>query len=346
MPAYQVIACPCDYDNLGIEQSLLEAAGATLTRSYAESPETLIHEIEDADALLVQYTQMTEDILARLRKCQVIVRYGTGYDNFDLAAATEHGIYAANVPDYCKDEVATHALALLLSLVRRIVQYNEDAKRGVWDAHSQRPIHNLREQVVGIVGFGRIGRTFSKLVKPLFGSVLACDPYIDPSIFEEYGVERADLHTTLRTSDVVSLHVLLTYEPTAQYDQPTYHLIGQKELEMMKPSVYLVNTARGGVVDDRALRKALTDGQIAGAGLDVIENAPESRDGSELVVRYGDLLTSGKLILTHHVAYLSEESLRRTHRIVAEEVVRVLQGGEPRALLNPEVRKKARAALR
>lgn len=342
MPAHKVVVCPCDFDNPDIEREVLESVGAELVCSHAETVEQLISDTADADALLVQYTQMSEEILSRLRRCRVIVRYGTGYDNFDLAAATRHGIYATYVPDYCGREVATHALALLLSLARRIVQYNQEVKQGVWDAHGQRPVYDLGEQTVGIVGFGRIGRLFSNLARPLFGRVLACDPYVDAVVFGEYGVTRADLETTLRDSDAISLHVLLTLAPTARYDQPTYHLIGERELERMKPSAYLVNTSRGPVVDDAALRRGLASGQIAGAGLDVIENPPDSEDGSELVARYGDLLASGKLVLTSHAAYLSESSLKRAHRMAAQEVVRVLEGGEPKALLNPEVRDRLR----
>lgn len=336
---YKVVITPCDYDNIGLERSILEPIDAEVIRIETYNEREIMEVAKDADALLVQYTEITREFIKNLERCKVMVRYGVGYDNFDVEAATEYGIYAANVPDYCIDEVSTHTLALLLALERKVILYNEDLKKEIWNPHLERPIFNLRKQTLGIIGFGRIGRAFCLKAKPIFGKVVVCDPYIDESIFDEYEVEKDDFERVLQQSDLVSLHVPLIKKPTEIYDQITYHLIGEKQFKMMKKTAYIINTARGAVIDDRALRKALAYEWIAGAGLDVIENEPPEEEGSEPSARYRTLLETGRLIITPHSAYLSEESIKEVRTRAAREVVRVLQEGmPPKALLNPEVK--------
>jgi D-3-phosphoglycerate dehydrogenase len=337
MGRYKVVVLPCDYEVLDIEREVLEPLGAEVVRVNSWDIGDIVEVAKDADALLVQYTRITEEILSKLERCKVMVRYGTGYDNFDLDAMTRYGVCAAYVPDYCVDEVSSHALALLLALERKIVRYNDDVRAGIWSSHKLRPIHDIRGQILGIIGLGRIGKAFCLKAKPLFGKVIACDPYIDESVFREYDVERVDLDDLLRVSDAISLHVPLIRKPTGIY-RSTYHLIDERKLNMMKSNALIVNTARGPVIDNSALCRALREERIAGAALDVIEGEPSTEDGSSVVERFGDLLESGKLIVTPHCAYLSERSLRDVRRQAAEEVVRVLRGGTPKAWLNPQVR--------
>lgn len=335
---YKVVITPCDYDNVELERKILEPIGAEVIRIETHDEREIMEIVKDADALLVQHADINREFIKNLKKCKILARYGVGYDDFDLEAATEYGIYASNVPDYCIDEVSTHALALLLALERKVVLYNDDLrKREIWDSHAERPMYNLRKQTLGIIGFGRIGRAFCQKAKPIFGKIVVCDPYIDESIFDEYEVEKAFLEEVLQKSDAVSLHVPLFKVPTKIY-QVTYHLIGEEQLKMMKKTAYIVNTSRGPVIDDKALRKALTHDWIAGAGLDVIENEPTIQNSSEIAERYRTLLEKGKLIITHHCAYLSEDSVVESRSRATREVVRVLQDGiPPKNLLNPEV---------
>lgn len=336
MGKFKVVVFPCDYEVLDIEREVLEPIGAEVVRVDSWDEKDLIEAAKEADAVLVQYTRIDEKILSKLERCKVMVRYGTGYDNFDLEAMTRHGIYAAYVPDYCVEEVSSHALALLLALGRRIVRYNDAVRAGVWSSHKERPIYRMRDQILGIVGLGRIGRALCLKAKPIFGQIVACDPYIPRSVFDEYGVRKVELDELLSISDAISLHVPLIRKPTGIY-RSTYHLIGEREIKLMKPNAYIVNTARGPVIDDDALSRALREGRIAGAALDVLEEEPVTEDGSSVSERFKDLLESGKLIITPHSAYLSERSLRDVRRMAAEEVVRVLMGGTPKAWLNPQI---------
>ncbi|RKY04251.1 C-terminal binding protein [Candidatus Poribacteria bacterium] len=334
MAKFKVVVLPCDYDDLDVEREILEPLGAEVVRVESFDKEEIAEAARDADALLVQHTYIDEELLSKLRKCKVAVRYGTGYDNFDLDAMTRHGVYAAYVPDYCTDEVAAHALALLLALERKIVRYNDRVREGVWSSLDERPIFDLRERTLGIIGLGRIGGALASKAKGIYGGIIACDPYIPEGRFAELGVERVDMDELFERSDAVSVHVPLFRKPTGIY-RPTYHLIGERELRRMKPTSYIVNTSRGGVIDTEALVKALREGWIAGAALDVIEGEPpRGRASTDLHLKLGDLLREGKLILTPHAGYLSERALREVRRRAAEEVARVLKGGRPLNCLN------------
>ncbi|MCD6506101.1 C-terminal binding protein [Candidatus Poribacteria bacterium] len=334
MRKFKVVVFPCDYEVLDIEREVLEPIGAEVVRVDSWDERDLIETARDADAVLVQYTRIDDRILSKLERCKVMVRYGTGYDNFDLEAMTRHGVYAAYVPDYCVDEVSSHTLALLLALERKIVRYNDDVRAGIWSSHRERPIYRTKDQTLGIIGLGRIGRAFCLKAKPIFGQIVACDPYIPDSVFDEYGARKVDLDELLDISDAISLHVPLIRKPTGVY-RSTYHLIGEREIKLMKPNAYIVNTARGPVVDNAALCQALREGRIAGAALDVLEDEPLTENGSSVAERFKDLLESGRLIITPHSAYLSEKSLRDVRRMAAEEVTRVLRGETPKAWLNP-----------
>lgn len=332
MSQFKVACLSADYPHLHFEEAVLSKIGAEVVRVNSDDEEEILRVAGDADALMVQYTNVTGELLSEMPKVQVMVRYGVGYDNFDLPGATEHGVYAVNVPDYCMTEVACHSVALMLALIRKIVVCDKGIKAGGWNAHIASPIHDMAKMTLGIVGLGRIGQATVLRAAPLFGGVVACDPYISETVFAKFRVEQADLRTLLQVSDVVSLHVPLIRNVPGYAD--TYHLIGEPELKAMKESAYLINTARGAVVDTDALIKALQEKWIAGAGIDVLELEPPASDSP--------LLKLDNIILTPHSAYRSEESMARCRTIVAEEIVRVLQGGEPRSLLNPDARPKHR----
>jgi D-3-phosphoglycerate dehydrogenase len=271
--------------------------------------------LRDADAIVCFRVAVDRRVVAAAPKLKLAVRSGVGYDNLDLAALAERGIPGCNVPDYGSEEVALHALSLLLALRRRVVFFDQALRQGYWRGWpGGLPIHRVSQQTVGIVGLGRIGREFAKRAQPIFGRVLACDPYIT-----EFGnAEPVSMQELLTSADAVTLHVPLTDE--------THHLIGARELDMLKPTAVLVNTSRGAVVDQIALADALKSGAIEGAACDVFEREPADLNHP--------LFSCPNFIATPHVAGLSVEGNIDSRTKQAQEVARVLQGQPPR---NPVV---------
>ena len=271
--------------------------------------------LADADAVVCFRMPVDRRALEAAPKLKVAVRSGVGYENFDLAAFAERGIPACNVPDYGSEDVAVHALALLLALRRRVVYFDSQLRRGNWRGWpGALPMWRLTNQTVGIVGLGRIGREFAKRARVLFREVLACDPYIPASAFAAAGVESASLDELLSRAHNVTLHVPLTSR--------TRHLIGARELGLMQPTAVLVNTARGQVVDQLALARALDAHAIEGAACDVWEHEPARLDHP--------LFACGNFIAAPHVAGLSVEGQIDNRTKQAQEVVRVLSGQPPR----------------
>jgi D-3-phosphoglycerate dehydrogenase len=318
-----------DYDfyTFDPEHAVLDPAGIELVLTQGQSETELIANCAQADALLVEYARITPRVVDALERCQVLVRYGVGYDNFDVAAATAAGIWACNVPDYSLDEVSDHALTLLLALARKIVPLNAAVHAGRWDVGAVKPVYRLQEQTLGIIGYGRIGSNLGRKAAAIGLRVLACDPYLDPDLIRERGAEPVDLEALLRQSDFVSIHAPLSIE--------TRHLIDAESLSLMKSGAYLINTARGPLVDNLALAEALQSGRLAGAALDVTDPEPIPADHP--------LVGLESCLLTPHAAYYSEQSFVDLKTFAAREVVRVLQGGEPKNPLNPEVRAAAAA---
>jgi D-3-phosphoglycerate dehydrogenase len=275
-----------------------------------------------------QFALLDADMIAAMPRCLAIVRYGVGYDGVDVSAATKAGICVVNVPDYGTEEVALHALSLLLAVHRRLTRYDGALREGLWLQGTQiaPPIHRLRGLTLGIVGLGRIGRTVALYAAPLGLHVFACDPYIARAAASDAGTVLVDYATLLRQSDFVTFHTPL--------DRETRHLLGEAELRVMKRGAVVINTSRGPVVDNAAVARALHEGRLAGAGLDVFEEEPVPLDHP--------LRSAPNTILTPHVAWYSEESMRALKRGVAEEVARVARGEWPRSIVNPEVRENAR----
>jgi D-3-phosphoglycerate dehydrogenase len=316
-----------DFPTLEPERVVLEAAGIELIPTQSTSEEELIENCRSADGLLVEYARITRRVVEALERCLVMVRYGVGYDNLDVAAATECGIWACNVPDYCIDEVADHALALLLALARKVVVLNDAVQGGRWQVQVARPIFRLQEQTVGVLGFGRIGAVFGRKVATLGCRVLAHDPNLSDEQIIKLGAQPGDFETVLRESDFVSIHLPLSPE--------TRHLINPRSLQLMKPTAFLINTSRGPIVDSLAVADAIRAGSLAGAALDVVEEEPLPAEHP--------LVGLPNCLLTPHAAFYSEQSFVELKTRAAEEVVRVLQGGEPRNPINPEVRPRLRA---
>ncbi len=275
--------------------------------------------LAEADAVICFRVPVDRRAVTAAPRLKVAVRSGVGYENFDLAAFAERGIPACNVPDYGSEEVAVHALSLMLALRRRVVYFDHALRQGVWRGWpGGASMNRLSGQTVGVIGLGRIGREFARRARAIFGQVLACDPYIPQADFASAGVRQVDLSELLRASDAVTIHVPLT--------RTTRHLIGARELAFMKPKAVLVNTARGAVVDQLALAAALDAQVIEGAACDVWEREPAQLEHP--------LFRCQNFIGTPHLAGISVESQLDNRTKQAQEVVRVLTGHPPR---NPVV---------
>jgi D-3-phosphoglycerate dehydrogenase / 2-oxoglutarate reductase len=309
------------FPSLEPEHAVLEPLGVELRSQQCRSEEEIITLAQDADAVLNCYAKMTARVIEKLNRCKIIARYGIGVDNVDLAAANKARILVTNVPDYCVDEVSDHALALMLALARKIVSADNAVKGGAWNVTAHAEIRRLRGQTLGLLGFGQIAKVVALKVQPLGMKVLVYDPYLDAVLIAHHGAEAASLDRLLAEADVISIHVPLSPE--------TRNLIGQRELAHMKPSTFLINTSRGGIVDEQALAVALKEGRLGGAALDVLSAEPPPLDHP--------LRQAPNMILTPHLAFYSRESVIELQTKAAEEVARALKGEPPRSPVNAEV---------
>jgi D-3-phosphoglycerate dehydrogenase len=309
------------FPSLDPERAVLEPLGVQLRPQQCRSEDEIIALAQEADAILNCYAKMTARVIKELKRCRIIARYGIGVDNVDLPAATKAGILVTNVPDYCIDEVSDHALALLLALARRTAAADAAVKAGAWDVVAHADIRRLRGQTLGLLGFGKIAKTLASKVQPLGMKVLVYDPYLAPELIAQHRAEATSLDRLLAEADAISVHVPLSPE--------TRNLIGQRELAHMKPTAFLINTSRGGIVDEQALAVALKEGRLGGAALDVLSTEPPPPDHP--------LRQAPNIILTPHLAFYSRESVIELQTKAAGEVARALKGEPPRSPVNPEV---------
>jgi D-3-phosphoglycerate dehydrogenase len=303
-----------------IEARMLETINAEIRIASTGQEDELLELVVDADAILTCFRRVSAGVIRRGSGLQVIGRYGVGIDNIDVAAATERGIPVTNVPEYCTDEVAEHAIALMLTLARRTAVYDASVRAGGWDIAIGMPIHRLAGRVLGIVGFGHVGRAVASRASGLGLRVVVTDRSLTATEAASAGVESVELDDLLVSSDVVSLHVPLTRQ--------TRHLLDAPRLALMKPGALLINCARGGVVDLDAITDSLRTGHLAGAGLDVFD--PERLPPDH------PLMSMANTVLTPHVAFYSEESISELQRQATQNVMDVL-AGRPANLVNPEV---------
>jgi D-3-phosphoglycerate dehydrogenase len=305
------------FPNLDPARAVLAEIGAELELAADSSPESVMKLAADADAVLVTYAKINADMIRRMKKVRIISRFGIGVDNVDLDAATQKGIVVTKVPDYCIDEVSDHAMALLLSAVRKIPMATDQVYAGTWKMPNFVPIHRLRGSVLGLVGFGRIPQLVAPKAKAFGMRVVAFDPYVPPEIFQSLGVERTELDELLTISDYVSIHSPLTPETKGMFNEAAF--------KKMKKGSYVVNTARGPIIDEAALAAAVDSGHIAGAALDVMTNEPPVNS---------PLIGKGNVIITPHTSFYSEESLVELQTKAAQEVANVLTDKAPRNPVN------------
>ncbi len=316
--SFRVYMTDSDFTDHSVERTIFERAAMTLEILQTRSTDEMIARAHDADALLVQYAQITRTIVDTLPRLRVIGRYGVGFDTIDVAAASARGIYVCNCPDYCTEEVADHTLALLMAVTRQLFPLREHFGEGRWSIKPAQTIARLRGRVLGIIGVGRIGSAVARRTAPLGFRLLGHDPYVPDERLAELGVEPTALVDLLKQADYVTLHTLLNDE--------TRHLLNGDRLALMKPGAVLINTSRGGVVDTDALVEALRSGHLSAAALDVLEQEPPPVDHP--------LRSMSNVILTPHVAFYSDQSFPTLKRAVSEDVVRVLRGEAPKNAVN------------
>ena len=306
----------CDHGDVDPERAVLDGHDVELRVLACRTPEEVAAQAGDADVLINQYVPITAAVLDALPRCRLVVRYGVGVDNVEVQAATERGVWVANVPDYGRDEVADHTLALAMALLRGVVALDRSVRDGTWDLEAARPLRRLATLTWGVVGCGAIGTAVARRAAGLGMRVLGYDL---PTVRSEAPIERVPLEELLAEADLVSLHAALTPD--------THHLLGAAALARMRPTAHLVNTARGGLVEGAALLAALDAGALAGAALDVLEHEPPDELGWKLA-------RHPRVVATPHAAWYSEEAFHTLKSEVAREALRVLQGGPPRSPVN------------
>ncbi len=310
-------------DDLTDAREELGKVGATLEMlPFPKDEDETVSRTSDADGLIVVDSPITRKVLSGLEHCKVVLRTGVGYDVIDIEAATELGIAVVNVPDMWTQEVANQAFSLLLACNRRVTALDTEIRSGRWSPRISVPVGSLYDETLGMIGVGQIGSALARRAAAFDMKVIASDPYVSEGRFDELGVTGVSLDVLLETSDYVSINCPLTAE--------TRHLVNEEALRRMKPTAYLINTARGPIVDEGALIRALREGWIAGAGLDVLEEEPPRADNP--------LLSMTSVVLSSHVGHFSDASMARRPRRYGEEVARVLTGRMPLHLVNPQVR--------
>ena len=298
------------FPSLDPAKAALARLNPTYRMSKSVNAEDIVAVAKDADAVLVTYAKLTRDVLMQLTRCRAIGRFGLGVDNIDLPTATEKGIAVNYVPDYCIREVSDHAMALLLALIRKIPLSNKLVQSGRWEMPAVVPIRRIEGTVLGLIGFGHIPRLVAPKAQAFGMKVISYDPFAKPEAFKAAAVESVDLDTLLKTSDYVSVHAPLL--------QATRGMLNAAAFGKMKKGAYVVNTARGPLIDEPALVAALDSGQVGGAGLDVVAAEPLAKDSP--------LLGRDNVIISPHTAFYSIEALNELQTKCATDVARVLSG--------------------
>ncbi len=326
---FRVVITDCEHASIDPELSVLSPLGISTVLCQCLSAEDVIQQAGDADALIISYAPITGRVLDALPRCRLVTRYGIGVDMIDVAAAAQRGVLVTNVPDYCVEEVADHAIGMLLALARKLTTLDgamrdgRAVKVGRWDtAQVAYPIHRLSTQTLGIVGVGRIGRRVAQRARAFGLRILAVDPAVSADEAAQWGATMLpSLDEMLPQVDYLTLHVPLI--------ESTRHMIDARRLALLKPGVMLINTARGAVVEETAMIEALKNGRLAGAGIDVYEREPVTPDQP--------LCQLDNVILTSHGAWYSEEAQLDVKTRAAQAAADLFLGRVPQGVVNPEV---------
>ena len=318
MGRFKVAISDCDHGSVDVEKKVFDQADIDFELFDCKTEDEVIENCADAHGILSQYATIKANVIGRLKNLQAESRYGVGVDNLDIDAATAAGVAVCNVPDYCQDEVSTHAMALLLDLVRKVTLLHNDCARGGWDFAVAASVPRTAGKTLGLFGFGRIARSVAQKALAFGMRVIAFDPFVDRT---DMDVKLVELDELLSSSDFLSLHAPLTSE--------TERIINSKTISRMKPGAYLVNTSRGKLVDEADLARAIKQGRLAGAGVDVLVNEPPEENNP--------LIGLKNVIVTPHSSYFSNESFIELKEKAALNMVEVLTGVKVRYCLNPQV---------
>jgi D-3-phosphoglycerate dehydrogenase len=323
-PTRTVVVADYDFGDVDIERSIICGAGFDLVAAQCKSQDDVIAAAADADAVITQYAEVGKGAIEHFNRCRVIARYGIGVDIVDVDEATRRNILVTNVPnDWCSNEVADHAVALLLALVRKLPSYDKSTRSGEWRWQAGQPIQRLQEGTLGLLSFGAIAKGIAERMKAFGVRIIASDPYAQAADAAAQGVSLVPFEQLLRESDYLIIQAPLTAETRGLFDESV--------LRRMKRGAILVNTGRGPIVKDAALYEVLREGWLGGAGLDDLEEEPAKRVSWR---PNNPLFSLHNVIITPHAAYYSEQSIATVRRFASEEVVRVLRGEPPLSPVN------------
>ena len=304
----RVIITDNDHKDIDIESKILAEAGVSFELKQCKTEEDLIEQCKDTEIFINQYAPITRRVMEALPNLKYVVRYGVGVNNVDVVAATELGVQVGNVPDYGMNEVADHAIALMMSLVRKVVSVNTYTKTNTWDYIQSIPIHRCSTQTVGVVGLGRIGRNFAEKAHALGFKIIGFDKFLPKDKFPDF-VEPVGIEELQERSDVISIHC-----PS----DGNIDLFDKQAFQRMKKSAYIINCARGGIINEDDLLWALENKEIAGAGIDCVTKEP--------MLPGSPLLDCDNYVVTPHMGWYSEEAAEELNRKIAEEAVRFAKG--------------------
>ena len=307
----RVVVTDCTFESLDVESAILEPLGCRLIVHQCKTPDELLPVVADADYIITQFAPLDANVIAAMRQVRVIVRYGVGVDNIDLEAARRHGIPVCNVPDYCINEVADHALAFILAITRQVRANDAAAHAGRWSLGVPRSaMKTLAEMTVGIIGFGRIGRAVAARLASFGCRLLVFDPYVPESSLANLRCTRVTLEELLAQSDLLTLHCPSSAE--------TRRLLNRARIAQLKPGAIVINVSRGDLIETAALVDALRSGQVAAAGLDVFDTEPLPVDSP--------LLKMDQVIVSAHIASVSVRAMRKLRETVAQTVASAIRG--------------------
>lgn len=312
----KVIITDCDHNDINIEMEVLKKANIDFRLEQCRTEDDVINNCKDGDAFIVQYAHITKRVMDALPNLKMIVRYGVGVDTIDVPEATKHGIQVCNVPDYGMNEVADHAIALMMALTRKIVYMNDITKHKTWDYTYSIPIHRPSTQTVGVIGLGRIGRNFAQKAHALGYNIIGYDPFYKETS-ETAFIKTMPLEKIISTADIISLHI-----PA----DGNKNLFNKETFSNMKKNAVIINVARGGIINEDDLYEALSSGTIAGAAIDCVTTEPMSPGNK--------LFSLDNYIVTPHMAWYSEEAAQELKQKVAEECVSFLTKGTVRYPIN------------
>jgi D-3-phosphoglycerate dehydrogenase len=328
MPRFTVAITDNTFAPIDPEKRIIGAIDGEVRFGHALTEEAVLELAQGCDAIICDGAPITRRVLSALPRVRVVSEYGIGYDNIDVAAATDLGVWVTNVPGFCTNEVAEHTIALMLALLRRLTALDRVVRGGGWGSGAAGPMRRFSTLTHGIIGFGRIGQATARRSAALGFRVVAHSPTSASTRAASLGATAVGLDELLKTADIVSLHCPAT--------DATRGFINARTLALMKPTAYLINVGRGSLVDEAALVAALTSGTIAGAALDVFAPEPPSADNP--------LFKLDNVLLTPHAAFHSDDSIADLQSSAAENVVAALTGKTPATAVNPAVAARLRRA--